>query len=320
MPVAMIGVAADGRMLVANAVARRLFGLVDRDVGRPLQDLQVSYRPLELRGRIDEAVKTRAVVRVDDVEFARFGGEAPVRLSVQVVPHFENGRHTGASISFIDATRVYDLQRQLDTANHMIETTMEELQSANEELETTNEEIQSTNEELETTNEELQSTNEELETTNEELKSTNEDLETANEELRARSEQLERQRTYTDIVLGSIGTGIVVTDRELRVTSWNRWNETTWGLRHEEVEGRPLLALDIGLPVAEIEDRLRRVLAGEIESDRAVLQAVDRRGRPITCNVILSALRDNGTPEIAGAVLVVESAAGAAGRSAGAEE
>jgi two-component system CheB/CheR fusion protein len=310
LPVAAIGVAADGHLLVANTAARRLFELVERDIGRQLQDLQISYRPLELRGRIEEAIKSRSGVRVDDVEFARLGGEAAVRLCVQVMPHFENGQPAGVSVSFLDVTRFYDLQRQLDTANHMIETTMEELQSANEELEITNEEIQSTNEELETTNEELQSTNEELETTNEELKSTNEELEAMNEELRARSEQLERQRAYTEIVLGSIGTGIVVTDRELRVTSWNRWNEITWGLRREEAVGRPLLELDIGLPVARIEDRLRLVLAGERETDRVTLQAVDRRGRSAPCIVILSALRGDGNPGVAGTVLVVEGAAG----------
>ena len=39
--------------------ARALFGLGPRDIGRPLQDLELSYRPVELRSRIDDAYDER---------------------------------------------------------------------------------------------------------------------------------------------------------------------------------------------------------------------------------------------------------------------
>jgi two-component system CheB/CheR fusion protein len=302
-PVATIGVGADGQLLSANIVARRLFGLAEPDVGQPFHDLQLSYRPVDLRSRIEEAVRTRQIVRIEDVEYFRSSTDT-LRLCVEVTPLFNNGLHAATAISFVDVTRQYELQQQLNAANHILETTIEELQSANEELETTNEELQSTNEELETTNEELQSTNEELETTNEELRSTNEELEATNEELRARTAQLDEQRTYTEAVLGSIGTGIIVADRELRVTSWNRWNENMWGMRRDETKGRSLLSLDVGLPLARIEDQLRRVLATG-EPERVELAAVDRRGRSIHYQMIVSPLRLNGA-EITGLVIASE--------------
>jgi two-component system CheB/CheR fusion protein len=133
-----------------------------------------------------------------------------------------------------------------------LETAHEKLQSANEELETTNEELQSTNEELETTNEELQSTNEELETMNEELQSTNEELQTINIELRERSEELIRANAFLNSILTGLRVGVVVVDRQLKVLEWNRRMEDMWGLRTNEVLGRSILDLDIGLQIAPV--------------------------------------------------------------------
>ena len=42
-------------LVMANALARRLFGLGVGDFGRPVQDLELSYRPLELRTHLDVA-------------------------------------------------------------------------------------------------------------------------------------------------------------------------------------------------------------------------------------------------------------------------
>ena len=42
-----------------NERAPALFGLGRADLGRPLQDLELSYRPVELRSAIDEAVRRR---------------------------------------------------------------------------------------------------------------------------------------------------------------------------------------------------------------------------------------------------------------------
>jgi two-component system CheB/CheR fusion protein len=222
-----------GQLIASNAAARQLLGVGQGDVGRPFQDLPISYRPLELRGPIEEALRQRRTIRLEDQEI-RGGATDAVRLSIDIKPlATADGAPYAVLLSFTDTTRLYALQRELETAQENLENTVEELQSANEELETTNEELQSTNEELETTNEELQSTNEELETLNEEARSSNEEMESVNEELRIQAEQAASYRLHLEAVLRATNGGIVVTDHHHNITSWNRWSENTWGVRAE---------------------------------------------------------------------------------------
>ena len=51
-PTAQIVVDAAGALAVANQAAQALFALTPGDCGRPLQDLEISYRPVELRSLI----------------------------------------------------------------------------------------------------------------------------------------------------------------------------------------------------------------------------------------------------------------------------
>jgi two-component system CheB/CheR fusion protein len=302
---AYLGVDADGLLVFANPSARRLLEVGEGDLGRPFQDLSVSYRPAELRSRIEEAARIGRVVRLEHQEYHRPQAE-PLRLTIEVTPLFgREGQQFATLICFSDTTRAWAMQQELQAAQESLETTVEELQSANEELETTNEELQSTNEELETTNEELQSTNEELETMNEELQSTNDELEVANEELRLRQDEMTEFRRYADGVLRSMDAGIVVADGALAVKSWNRWNEGVWGLRAEEVQDQNILGLDIGLPLDRLRAEFHRVLAREVEHAEVVLPAVDRRGRSMTCRVRVSPLLyENQSPQ--GVVLIIE--------------
>ena len=289
VPVAHLVVDRGGRLALANAHARRLFGITQGDLGRPLQDLEVSYRPIELRARIDDVHRDHHPVSVRDVEWL-IGGEShwfDVQFSTLTGA---DGTELGIGISFTDVTRYRRLQEAVESSKGRLETAYEELQSTAEELETTNEELQSTNEELETTNEELQSTNEELETTNEELQSTNEELETMNDELRTRTEELHDANRFLEAILGSIGAGVVVVDPELVVRAWNEYATELWGLREDEVVGRHLANLDVGLPVDEVAPLIRRAMT----DDRVVVElfdAVNRRGRAMRCVVRVSSLR-----------------------------
>ena len=157
-----------------------MFGLTPSDLGRLLQDLELSYRPVELRTCVEQVYAERRVVSLREIEWTTISGDSRY-LEVQIIPLLDSqGNALGASITFNDVSRYKKLQKDLEHSNQELEMAYEELQSTNEELETTNEELQSTVEELETTNEELQSTNEELETMNEELQSTNEELQTIN--------------------------------------------------------------------------------------------------------------------------------------------
>jgi two-component system CheB/CheR fusion protein len=304
-PVSYLAVDAHGLLVYANRPARHMLEVGEADIGRPFQDLAISYRPVELRSRIEEALTDGKPVRLEHQEHRKTAQET-VRLSIEVTPLLGADRSPhGVLLAFTDTTRTYLLQQELQTAQESLETTVEELQSTNEELETTNEELQSTNEELETTNEELQSTNEELETTNEELRSTNEELEAANEELRRQSEESAEFRAHADAILGSIDAGVVVLDSELRVRSWNRWSENAWGLRGDEAVGRRLLDLDIGLPVRQLEAAIAGVLQGEAPRSESTLQAYDRRGRAMLCLVRITRLASgNAAPH--GLVLIMQ--------------
>jgi two-component system, chemotaxis family, CheB/CheR fusion protein len=305
-PLAQIIVDHSNRLAAANLQARMLFGLGRRDLGSLIQDLELSYRPVELRSRIEQVYTQRHAISLRDVEW-QSGAEVRI-VDVQVSPLASStGEPLGVTVTFSDVTRYRRLQEALQDSKRDVETAYEELQSTVEELETTNEELQSTNEELETTNEELQSTNEELETMNEELQSTNEELETINDELQQRTDELNDVNAFLEAVLGSLSAGVVVVDRELRVQAWNDAARDLWGLRADEVQGEHLLNLDIGLPVDELRKPVRSVLAGEGPSELSI-DAVNRRGHPIRCTVLLAPLSTNGR-EVRGAILMMEIAA-----------
>ena len=304
--VAQIVVDRTGHLLLVNGKARQLFNLAPADLGRLLQDLEVSYRPVELRSHIDTACATRKSVTLKPVEWRPPGGEMLV-LEVHVHPLLEDGGALlGVSVSFLDLTLQHKLQKDLERLNHDLETASEELQSANEELETTNEELQSTIEELETTNEELQSANEELETMNEELQSTNEELRSMNDQIELRSDELRRVNTYLHSILGSLRAAVVVLDGELKVRVWSDKAQELWGLRGEEVLGKPFLSLDIGLPVQEMEAPVRACLASGPGGTEVVLSGVNRRGRSIRCRTACTRLGEGDGP--AGVILLMEEA------------
>lgn len=197
-PVAQIVVTGEDTVAMINQQAESIFGLSARDIGRLLRDLEVSYRPVELRAYLEQAKVERRSARIPDVKWQRPGAET-VWFEIHVNPlvDAENGL-LGVSIVFFDVSATRALLDKVVQTNRQLEAAYEELQSTNEELETTNEELQSTVEELETTNEELQSTNEELETMNEELQSTNDELHTINDTLRERSLELDGATTFLD--------------------------------------------------------------------------------------------------------------------------
>jgi two-component system, chemotaxis family, CheB/CheR fusion protein len=291
IPIAQIVVDFTGHLVLANTQARTMFNLSLQDIGRPIQDLEISYRPLELRSQIEQVYRDRQPILITDVVH-RLPDRGEQYLDIQFSPLQENGSDLlGVSIAFVDVTRYHDLQGELHRSNQELETANEELQSSNEELETTNEELQSTNEELETTNEELQSTNEELETMNEELQSTNEELQTMNDELRLRTIDLNQANAFLRSILTSLQVGVIVVDRHFNILSWNEEAEDLWGLRAAEVEGQSLLGLDIGLPVAQLRNPIRNCLIDK-GGDRIelVLEAVNRRGRSIQCRISFNPL------------------------------
>ena len=290
-PVARIVVDENGVLTLANQRARVQFHIDPGDVGRLLQDIEVSYRPAELRSLIERAYAERKPIAQTNVERKLEDGTSQM-LDILVTPLFDQGgAPLGVAITFLDVSYIHELK--------------DELRRSREELQTANEELQSSNEELETTNEELQSTNEELETMNEELQSTNEELQSVNDNLRTSTEKAGRLNTFLESVLQGLASGAAVLDRNYNVLMWNQRAENLWGLRAEEVRGKSFLALDIGLPVAEVRPMVSASLSGESEAGDLTLDATNRRGKRIRCRVICTPLRNpNATPD--GVILLMD--------------
>jgi two-component system, chemotaxis family, CheB/CheR fusion protein len=308
VPTAQILVDATGSLVMANERARSMFGIGYADMGRPLQDLRISYRPVELRSAIEQTYSDLRPMVLRDIEWPGLTGELRW-LDVHIFPLIDPLDHgaVGTGITFTDVTQSKRLQRELEHANQELETAYEELQSTNEELETTNEELQSTVEELETTNEELQSTNEELETMNEELQSTNEELHTMNDELRIRSDELNSVNDFLESILTSLRGAVVVLDADLNVLVWNQGAENMWGLREDEVRGKHLFGLDIGLPIEEFKGEMRACLAASVSHVDKTVDAVNRRGKHIACHVRVTPLLTR-LQKVRGLILLMEEA------------
>jgi two-component system CheB/CheR fusion protein len=301
---AQLVVDATGNLVLTNRAARELFHLEDSDRLRPLRDLEMSYRPLELRSLIDEAYQKAKVVRVPSVELARDGKSES--FDVAVIPLRRNGEMTlGVSISFINVTARQTLRSELLEVEGRFQELNQAFQSASEELETTNEELQSTNEELETTNEELQSSNEELETINEELQSTNEELRTMNDELHQQSRQVDESNAFLESVLAGLRAACIVVDSDSRVRVWKEKAEDLWGLRAEEAEGHLLPELDIALPMSEVQEEIAACIHGERSLPSRQIETLNRRGKRVRCALTATPLRDL-QGEIRGAILLIE--------------
>ncbi len=288
-PVAQILVDDAGRLAIFNEAASAMFSLRRTDCGKPLENLEVSYRPVELRSLIEQARAAGASVKHEGVESKLANGESQY-IEVEVTPLRRDGNWIGSSVTLHDVTQHRLLQQSLLRFGENLETAYEELQSANEELETTNEE--------------LQAANEEMETVNEELRSTNEELSEVNEQLRRRELELKEANTFLNSIVGGLRAAVVVADAELTVKVWSERATDFWGVRQDEVLGRPLLDLDIGLPVLQFADELHACVASEKSAKQLSVAAVNRRGRAFRCRVTLSSIKIGDGQR--GAVLLME--------------
>ncbi len=122
--------------------------------------------------------------------------------------------------------------------------THEDMRSITEEQEATNEELQSGNEELLSSSEELQSLNEELETSKEELQSTNEELTVLNQELVTLSEQVTEARDYSEAIVSTVHSSLIVLDKNFRVKFANKTFYKTFAVGQKETEG--VVLYDLG--------------------------------------------------------------------------
>jgi two-component system, chemotaxis family, CheB/CheR fusion protein len=102
-------------------------------------------------------------------------------------------------------------------------------------------------------------------------------------------------------------------DPDFRIMVWNRKAEDLWGVRADEAEGANLLNLDIGLPVAELRQPVRRALAqADGTVHEIVLPATNRRGRGIQCRVVCAPLVGRDARAAEGVIVLMEEVDGRA--------
>jgi two-component system, chemotaxis family, CheB/CheR fusion protein len=308
--VAQFVVNRSGVLVLANERARTLFRLGPADLGRSFHDLELSYRPLELRSLIEQLFVDERPMKLIETPWP-LGGEERW-FDVQLTPIYGSKRVLeGVNVTFDDVSNFKRVKMELQQSHSDLQSAYEELQSTNEELETTNEELQSTVEELETTNEELQSTNEELETMNEELQAINEEHGIANVQLRESGEELRELNLYLEAIFASLGGGVAIVDPEMRVKIWNRRAEDLWGIRSDEAVNHHFLNLDIGLPVTQLKPIIRAAMNDGGRSHEITLEAINRRGRKIQCRVTSTPLITPESDRPQGAIVVMEEEAAA---------
>ena len=272
-PVPHIIVQSDGRLAFANAQARHLFTISHSDLLRPFSDLEVSYRPVELRSLIDRAHLERRPVGANEVPL-QVGGETRF-YDVQVFPMHGVDGAVGTSIAFTDITRFKHMQERAETSQTQLAGAYEQAQSSAEELETTNEELQSTNQELET----------------------------LNDELFRRTNEYDQANALLERVLNQLSVAVIVVDDELVVEAWSERAEDLWGLSAERAMGKGFPALEIGLDVGELQDVIRACIDGG-DPQEVVTTTVNRLGRQLSCRIACAPLTAGAVPH--GAMLIVE--------------
>ena len=142
---------------------------------------------------------------------------------------------------------------------------------------------------------------------NEELQSSNEELQTLNDELNQRTGELNRANAFLDSILGGLRAAVVVVDDQLAVQVWSRHAKDLWGLRADEVHNRRFTDLDIGLPAAPVRDLVHACMADGATQPDLVLEAINRRGKPIRCRIAYTP-RLSPDGQRMGAILLMEEA------------
>jgi two-component system CheB/CheR fusion protein len=108
-PVAALLVDERGVVSWLNQEAQKMFDVSAADAGRPFQDLELSYRPVDLRSALAQAQEGHAPVNLGRVGWTLRSGDAAT-LEIEVRPLLrDDGSARGAAIYFSDVTRAADV-------------------------------------------------------------------------------------------------------------------------------------------------------------------------------------------------------------------
>lgn len=272
-----------GVLVLANDPARALLGLSEHDLGRPLEQLQLSSNPVELLTPIRTAMSSQRVVALGVVPFVdRNGVTWQLEVTITPLAASSDAAALGVVVAFLDVTVETALTAQLAAANRELEAVYDELQL---------------------TNAEVRSTNDEFETMNDELQAITDELARRTRSLRERSLELDAARLGPRT--GRVSPlALVAVDGELRVLTWSSGAQELWAVASSTAVGTPLAELDIAL-LDELDAPIRSVLDGDVDEQTVDLTALDGSGAPTRLRAGCSPLR-SPSGEVAGVVLLVE--------------
>lgn len=258
-------------------------GRITAAVGAFLRDeLQAEAKALLLLVRADGTLARSGSLRLANrVEMIRLEA-APLQVGDQALTVLSFIREaegaaslrSGLGASERDAAfarEIERLERELLASQDSLRRSMVDLEQANEELEASSEELQASSEEL-------QSSNEELEASNEELQATNEELGSLNQQLRSRSDELERLNNDLENIQSSLSQGMVIVDRELRVTRFSPLAVRVFGLVESDI-GRPLIGVPTTVPIPRLRENLEAIVSG---SERRCIEATSEEAAYLT--------------------------------------
>jgi two-component system CheB/CheR fusion protein len=104
------------------------------------------------------------------------------------------------------------------------------------------------------------------------LQATNEELGGLNQQLRTRSDELERLNNELENIQSSLSQGMVIVDRQLRITRFSPLAVRVFGVVDSDI-GQPLIGVPTTVPLPGLRDALIAVVNGEvrhsIEASRA---------------------------------------------------
>jgi len=230
------------------------------------EELQAEARALFLLVRADRSNACSGSLQLA-------GLEAPIRLQAAPLPvgdrlltvlsfisEATDGTGPAAGPAGVDRTAAFSseierLERELLSSQDSLRRSMADLEQVNEELEASSEELQASSEEL-------QSSNEELEASNEELQATNQELAELNQQLRGRSNQLERLNNELENIQSSLSQGMVIVDRQLRISRFSPLAVRVFGLVDGDI-GQPLIGVPTTVPLPGLREALLAVVNGE---------------------------------------------------------
>ncbi|HLT71807.1 MAG TPA: chemotaxis protein CheB [Cyclobacteriaceae bacterium] len=226
--------------------------------GKPTHSLLKLARPdvaFELRSLLQKVKKTGESAIRENVALTVNGNQHLASLEVVPLPDvtephylvlFRNNALSGSKKPSLQRkTRLVKDEQELRIRQleQELAQTRDEMRSIIEGQEVANEELQSANEELQSGSEELQSLNEEMETAKEELQSANEELTVVNQELTALNEQVVGERNYSEALVATIRSPMLVLGMDFRIRSANNAFYRAFRVNAKETEGRLLYEL-----------------------------------------------------------------------------